>query len=132
MNVTIILCATLICGGRSLAQTPPPAKTAQQACQAQAKQLQQIQVSLADWAQLDRYRAEDATLPPPADSQKRVVFLGDSITDHWGPGGAFFPGKPYVNRGISGQTTPQMLLRFQQDVSISTPQQSSFSAAPTT
>jgi lysophospholipase L1-like esterase len=50
---------------------------------------------------------------------QRVVFFGDSITDAWGSSptkGVFFPGKPYVNRGISGQTTPQMLVRFQQDV----------------
>jgi lysophospholipase L1-like esterase len=49
--------------------------------------------------------------------EQRVVFMGDSITDNWGRlAGDFFPGKPYVNRGISGQTTPQMLDRFQQDV----------------
>ena len=72
-----------------------------------------------DWANLGRYRAENAALPPAPPGEKRVVFFGDSITDGWGrsPGtGAFFPGKPYVNRGISGQTTPQMLVRFQQDV----------------
>ena len=72
--------------------------------------------SLADWAQLDRYRADDAALLPPAPGEQRVVFYGDSITDAWGHGADFFPGKPYVNRGISGQTTPQMLVRFQQDV----------------
>jgi lysophospholipase L1-like esterase len=51
--------------------------------------------------------------------EERVVFYGDSITDAWGRGpgrGDFFPSKPYVNRGISGQTTPQMLVRFRQDV----------------
>jgi lysophospholipase L1-like esterase len=70
-----------------------------------------------DWPQLGRYRDEDATLPPPAAGEQRVVFLGDSITDAWGrTHGKFFPGKPYLNRGISGQTTPQMLLRFEQDV----------------
>ncbi len=53
----------------------------------------------------------------PAAGDKRVVFMGDSITDAWGhPVGEFFPGKPYVNRGISGQTTPQMLVRFWPDV----------------
>jgi lysophospholipase L1-like esterase len=69
-----------------------------------------------DWAQLGRYAADNAALPPPTPG--RVVFLGDSITDSWGrkPGTSFFPGKPYVNRGISGQTTPQMLVRFEQDV----------------
>src|ERR1700761_5172716 len=70
-----------------------------------------------DWPNLSRYRAENESLAPPPAGEKRVVFFGDSITDAWGhPVGEFFPGKPYVNRGISGQTTPQMLLRFQQDV----------------
>ena len=64
-----------------------------------------------------RYAAEDARLPPPVAGEKRVVFLGDSITDLWGRRyGKFFPGQPYLNRGISGQVTPQMLLRFRQDV----------------
>ena len=80
-------------------------------------QIQRMQTSLADWPQLGRYRADDAKLGAPASGEQRVVFLGDSITDGWGRGrGQFFPGKPYVNRGISGQTTPQMLVRFQQDV----------------
>jgi lysophospholipase L1-like esterase len=71
-----------------------------------------------DWANLYRYQADNAALPPPAAGEKRVVFMGDSITDGWGRwnNGPFFPGKPYINRGISGQTTPQMLIRFQQDV----------------
>jgi lysophospholipase L1-like esterase len=70
-----------------------------------------------DWPNLARYRSDNAALPPPAPGETRVVFLGDSITDGWGRGrGVFFPGKPYVNRGISGQTTPQMLIRFQPDV----------------
>jgi lysophospholipase L1-like esterase len=77
------------------------------------------QPDLLDWPNLARYRAENKALPPPAPDEKRVVFFGDSITDAWGrsvAAGEFFPGKPYVNRGISGQTTPQMLVRFQQDV----------------
>ena len=72
-----------------------------------------------DWPNLARYRAENAALPPPAPGVPRVVFYGDSITDFWGRGqdtGTFFPGKGYINRGISGQTTPQMLVRFEQDV----------------
>ena len=71
-----------------------------------------------DWPNLARYREENAKLPPPAAGEQRVVFIGDSITDGWGrrPGSPFFTGKPYVNRGISGQTTPQMLVRFRQDV----------------
>ncbi len=75
-----------------------------------------------DWPNLQRYRADNAALPPPSaanSNEERVVFMGDSITDNWGRGagtGLFFPGKPYINRGIGGQTTPQMLIRFQQDV----------------
>jgi lysophospholipase L1-like esterase len=72
---------------------------------------------LADWAGLIRYGSEDTELPPPKPDEDRVVFLGDEITEYWGRGGAkFFPGKPYINRGIKGQTTPQMLVRFRQDV----------------
>jgi lysophospholipase L1-like esterase len=82
------------------------------------KQNKHMQEQLQDWAQLARYRADNATLPAPAPGEQRVVFYGDSITDFWGRDGrgVFFPGRPYVNRGISGQTTPQMLVRFQQDV----------------
>lgn len=80
-------------------------------------QVERMQKMLADWPQLGRYRDANAKLGEPAKGEQRVVFLGDSITDGWGRNhGSFFPGKPYVNRGISGQTTPQMLLRFQQDV----------------
>jgi len=72
---------------------------------------------LSDWPNLGRYREENAKLGPAAADEKRVVFMGDSITDGWGRKyGKFFPGKPYVNRGIGGQTTPQMLLRFRADV----------------
>jgi lysophospholipase L1-like esterase len=67
-----------------------------------------------DWAQLQVYRQDNANLAPAAD---RVVFMGNSITEGWAPHfPALFPGKPYVGRGISGQTTPQMLVRFRQDV----------------
>jgi lysophospholipase L1-like esterase len=80
-------------------------------------QLQQQQKTLSDWPNLARYRADNATLAPPAAGESRVVFMGDSITDNWGRRyGKFFPGKPYINRGIGGQTTPQMLIRFRPDV----------------
>ena len=73
--------------------------------------------SSTDWPNLARYHDDNAHLTPPAASENRVVFMGDSITDGWGRQyGQFFPGKPYVNRGISGQTTPQMLIRFRPDV----------------
>jgi lysophospholipase L1-like esterase len=79
-------------------QTPPPA-------------------AKLDFPNLARYHDENAKLRPPAPDEKRVVFMGDSITDNWGRRyGKFFPGKPYLNRGIGGQTTPQMLIRFRPDV----------------
>jgi acyl-CoA thioesterase I len=74
-----------------------------------------IAVYTDDFGQLKRYREADATLPAPAAGENRVVFYGDSITDIWKLAD-YFPGKPYVNRGIGGQTTSQMLVRFRQDV----------------
>jgi len=68
-----------------------------------------------DFGELARYRDADAALGPPAAGENRVVFIGDSITDYWKLAD-YFPGKPYLNRGIDGQTTPQMLVRFRQDV----------------
>jgi lysophospholipase L1-like esterase len=70
---------------------------------------------LQDWNQLGRYHADDERLKAQPADPRRVVFLGDSITDGWQLT-QFFPGKPYVNRGISGQTTPQMLVRLFPDV----------------
>jgi lysophospholipase L1-like esterase len=74
-----------------------------------------ISIYTDDFGQLARYRAADAALAPPAAGESRVVFLGDSITDYWKLPD-YFPGKPYINRGIDGQTTPEMLVRFRQDV----------------
>lgn len=70
---------------------------------------------LFDFPWLARYKDADAKLGPPAADEIRVVFMGDSITEGWKLDQSF-PGKPYINRGISGQTTPQMVLRFHQDV----------------
>jgi lysophospholipase L1-like esterase len=74
-----------------------------------------IAVYTDDYGQLARYRDADAALKPPGTGENRVVFFGDSITDIWKLDESF-PGKPYVNRGIGGQTTSQMLVRFRQDV----------------
>jgi len=73
---------------------------------------------LNDWPELARYRDVNASVAAPAKNEQRVVFMGDSITDAWVQPrfGPFFTGKPYIGRGISGQTTPQMLLRFRADV----------------
>ncbi|MEA1885737.1 MAG: SGNH/GDSL hydrolase family protein [Bacteroidota bacterium] len=75
------------------------------------------EIQAQDWANLDRFREENAELGPPAPGEKRVVFMGNSITEEWSrhsPG--FFERKTYINRGISGQATPQMLVRFRADV----------------
>src|SRR5215212_997228 len=71
-----------------------------------------------DWPNLARYHEDNKKVAPPSRNEQRVVFMGDSITDSWDNPvyGGFFPGKPYVDRGISGQTTPQMLIRFRRDV----------------
>ena len=74
-------------------------------------------VKAQDWPNLNRYQNENAALKPVESGQKRIVFMGDSITEFWSTvNPEYFSGKPYVNRGISGQTTPQMLLRFRADV----------------
>jgi acyl-CoA thioesterase I len=72
------------------------------------------QVLLRDWAGLTRYGSDNAELRSKP-GENRVVFIGDEITEKWGQEG-FFAGKPYVNRGIAGQASPQMLVRFRQDV----------------
>lgn len=69
----------------------------------------------ADPANLARYRDENAKLGPPAPGENRVVFFGDSITGNWALAD-YFPGMPFINRGIHSQTTPQMLARFRADV----------------
>jgi acyl-CoA thioesterase I len=74
-----------------------------------------IAIYTDDYGQLARYRDANAQLKPVAPAENRVVFFGDSITDIW-PIAESFPGKPYINRGIGGQTTSQMLVRFRQDV----------------
>ena len=76
-----------------------------------------INMHAQDWAQMEHFEQANAALKPPAEKEDRVVFMGNSITIGWlehHP--EFFEGKPYVNRGIGGQTTPQMLVRFRQDV----------------
>jgi lysophospholipase L1-like esterase len=74
-----------------------------------------IAIFTDDFGQLVRYREANAVLKPSAPSESLVVFFGDSITDLWHLD-EYFPGKSYINRGIGGQTTPQMLIRFRQDV----------------
>src|SRR5271170_2419291 len=74
-----------------------------------------IPIYMNDFGQLGRYRDANAALAAPKPGERRVIFFGDSITDGWHLD-QYFPGKGYINRGISGQTTSQMLVRFYQDV----------------
>ena len=110
MRITLLVLSTLLL--RAQAQAP-----AQDVPPPRVRMLDGLSRMVNDYGNTARYAAEDAKVPPPAAGEERVVFMGDSITDGWGRGiGVFFPGKPYINRGISGQVTPQMLLRFYQDV----------------
>lgn len=99
-------------------KAPPPVKDAQTAPPLSAWERAHQEQLRTDWPWLAKFKEADVKLPAPAPGENRVVFMGDSITEGWhfdGPEGSF-PGKPYINRGISGQTSPQMLLRFRQDV----------------
>lgn len=70
-----------------------------------------------DWANLNRYKAANEKLNPPSSNEQRVVFMGNSITEAWVSNSPrFFKDNAYIGRGISGQTTPQMLVRFRADV----------------
>jgi lysophospholipase L1-like esterase len=115
----------LLLSGESWAQQTPPSKDAAEKapcdCSEMAGKLKKMEgweKQAQDWPNLRRYREANAVVPLPPKDEQRVVFMGDSITDIWGNPqfGGFFPGKPYINRGIGGQTTPQMLIRFRPDV----------------
>ena len=84
----------------------------------ESRQLTRIDALLTDWAGLTRYGREDTEIRPPKPDERRVIFLGDQITEEWSAprNGGFFRGKSYLNRGIADQTTGQMLGRFRQDV----------------
>lgn len=74
-------------------------------------------VQAQDWPNLKKYQKENTALSIPSSDQKRIVFMGDSITEFWSViDPDYFSVKSYINRGISGQTTPQMLIRFRTDV----------------
>ena len=117
----VALCRVLSCGvaaatvvaasaGRVHSQEPSDRAAALEA------RLAVYQKILADWGGLTRYGSEDSEIKPPAPGENRVVFIGDQITETWARGSRFFPGRSYLNRGIAGQTSPQMLVRFRQDV----------------
>src|SRR5215204_1644060 len=116
-NRFLVICAVLaISCGLTAGQTATPAASPD--CSEMKTRLDRAETKLQDWPALARYREDNNKTAPPAKNEQRVVFMGDSITDSWDDPqyGGFFPRKPYVNRGISGQTTPQMLIRFRRDV----------------
>jgi lysophospholipase L1-like esterase len=117
MNIVCgLLLAVAVAAAGGPGTTPQPA-SGQPPAPSSEQQAAAYKHLLSDWAGLTRYGSEDSELPPPAAGEHRVVFLGDQITELWGNSGArFFPGRPYLNRGIAGQTTAQMLVRFRQDV----------------
>ena len=115
--VTLAGCAPVTSSTPSPAATPAPAPVAASPAGPTPQQVAAMERRLSDWPNLARYRDANAALGQPAPGESRVVFMGNSITDAWARSfPAMFPGKPYVGRGISGQTTPQMLARFRQDV----------------
>lgn len=110
-KTSLIVFLIAILGITAFSQTPTPTPDPNP----EKTRADRLQARLNDFANLARYRDANTKLPPPASGENRVVFMGDSITDGWKLN-EYFPGQPFVNRGISGQTTPQMLLRFRSDV----------------
>jgi len=111
-NSILLLLLAVILAIATTAQTPSPTPLD---AAAEKQRADRLQARYNDFANYARYREANTKLAPPAKDEKRVVFMGDSITDGWKLN-EYFPNQPYVNRGISGQTTSQMLLRFRPDV----------------
>jgi lysophospholipase L1-like esterase len=109
--VVLICLASASAAAQSTAPAPPSAEEIARRQQEQETRFHN------DWANLQKFREANAKLSPPVSNENRVVFMGNSITEGFAPRFAtLFPGKPYIGRGIGGQTTPQMLVRFRQDV----------------
>jgi len=112
-NLAFLLCLLIFpVSAFAQAQTQTPAPDSPEALKLQIERMQR---RMQDWPQLNRYKEANTKVPAPEKNEARVVFMGDSITDGWKLA-EYFPEKPYINRGISGQTTPQMLIRFRPDV----------------
>ena len=108
--IVLMMFASAVAG----AQSAPAQPTAEEIAKRQQEQEARFH---NDWANLQKFREANAKLSPPVSKENRVVFMGNSITEGFAPRFAtLFPGKPYIGRGIGGQTTPQMLVRFRQDV----------------
>src|SRR5437763_12370083 len=114
-NLLSVCALFILVTSLALAQQAPPSIPTTGFAGLDQYRASRIAIFTDDFGQLSRYREANAVLNPPAPGENRVVFFGDSITDIWHLD-EYFPGKPYINRGIGGQTTPQMLIRFRQDV----------------
>lgn len=110
LTLSLLVLAASVFAQQPQAQTPPP-----DTVESLKQQLDRLQNRMKDWPGLNRYKDANAKVPAAEKNEARVVFLGDSITDGWKLA-EYFVGKPYINRGISGQTTPQMLIRMRPDV----------------
>jgi lysophospholipase L1-like esterase len=118
LGLAVVVCvfATGVAGAAALEQSSPASPPATP-LEAQVPEQNVLSRSAVEFADLAHYARANAALPPPQRDERRVVFIGDSITEFWAdtePG--YFAGTGRIDRGISGQTTPQMLLRFRQDV----------------
>jgi lysophospholipase L1-like esterase len=119
MRLFTVFCLVMTVTTFAAAQSgAPPAPATADPCAETKAQLTRQEKQLKDWPALGRYQDANTKIAAPAKQEQRVVFMGDSITDSWDDPkyGGFFPGKSYLDRGISGQTTPQMLIRFRADV----------------
>lgn len=110
-NTIYLICVVAFLAFGAYAQTATPTPT----CDEFKTRAERAENRLRDWQNLARYSADNAKIGLPGKGEDRVVFIGDSITDSWKLS-EYFPGRPFINRGISGQTTPQMLIRFRPDV----------------
>jgi lysophospholipase L1-like esterase len=113
-KVLALLAAPLFCGIQADAQVADEFNPPRANC-CLINSAKSLADQLQDWNQLGRYHQANEELKKQPADPKRVVFMGDSITDFWRLD-EYFPGKPYIDRGISGQTTPQMLVRIYPDV----------------
>src|SRR2546426_1870236 len=118
--IVTVMCLAVVHAQSPAAQAPAATSATSATCPEMATALTAVMrndVRLRDWSNLARYREANHALSTPATRDARVVFMGDSITDAWQQPryGGFFPRKPHVDRGISGQTTPQMLVRVKPD-----------------
>jgi acyl-CoA thioesterase I len=114
-HILLAICFLLPSSWTAVAQQPAPSIPASGSPGLDEYRASRLAIYSDDFGQLARYRDADKSLPAPTPGENRVVFLGDSITDYWKIAD-YFPGKPYINRGVDGQSTPEMLVRFRQDV----------------